>query len=930
MTHYLTEQTCRIEKKHYSVLLHFVQNWEDRFWNDEKEEQRELAFSAKAMAGLQFFRALNPIAANTLDHLYRKELSGLNPMLAWNTELATQEMREQAELSLKQKLDDEPELLFSTAPELRRRLDVCEAQFTEMMDEMLSRIAADRAEISRVLFGGQDMGKILSFDGSGADSHNHGRFACIVTAERGKFLYKPRSMRADVLLYDMTQRLFADTVVLPRTLDFGRYGYAEFIRSAPAEGAEAAAAFFRRMGGVCALYQVFGSTDFHMENMLSVGEYPALVDLETFLGTVVHTQAQNAFFPLAEEDAFLADYINSVAFSCVLPHRANEKEHSPLLCRGERSILPLVDGERVDVREYFEEFSDGFREIYHRCMEQRVQLLAYVDQLSGCVFRCLLRNTDNYAKLLQEYYSVRILQSDEAAMNLTDVLRKALGRGVNDRQSAQNSAVAEFELAAMAYGDVPLFLVHADSPALYAGDTVVAEDFFDSAVADRVRGRIARLCEADCGFELDIIRRGMETAHVAAAENPRNVRLGVCHAGPFTSFADEAQKVFEDLWNKRVVSPSGKLGWLDHREDSSSFGFLSLDYGMGQGGIAALAAEYYAVTGDERAAEIVRTFMDGAICCVRRLKTADSIFASPGDPGITGIGGAVKAMLLAADAMDRAEYRDCAIDFISLLPKAKLDEVDMPDYYAGLSGILYVLCSSPAFRTAENFKDAVRTLTDRLLSLRTLETTYGIQGWDCIKKGRPISGLGHGTAGIGLALASALRVFPDDEKLREAVCAAFDLEHAMYSEKLQTWPDFRASGVAASFMHGFCSGAPGMGMVYLKMHENGVDTYDNDMERAIQKCLVMGEMAREHYCCGNPAAIEFLMEAGRVLKRPELTEAGLNRLRSMCMRASSRGEYVFLPDRYENFAPVTLLNGLPGVIHVLLKADHPELSCLLL
>ena len=70
MAHYLTKESCTIEKKHYSVLLRFVNAWEEAFWNYNKPEQRIFSDYARYYTGLLLFKAYNDIAANTLDYLY--------------------------------------------------------------------------------------------------------------------------------------------------------------------------------------------------------------------------------------------------------------------------------------------------------------------------------------------------------------------------------------------------------------------------------------------------------------------------------------------------------------------------------------------------------------------------------------------------------------------------------------------------------------------------------------------------------------------------------------------------------------------------------------------------------------------------------------------------------------------------------------------
>lgn len=82
MEHYLTEENCRIEKKHYSVLLRLVREWEEQFWSGQEAKKENIAFSGRVFAGIELFKQLNVIAAATLDFLYNRELAGLNPMLA--------------------------------------------------------------------------------------------------------------------------------------------------------------------------------------------------------------------------------------------------------------------------------------------------------------------------------------------------------------------------------------------------------------------------------------------------------------------------------------------------------------------------------------------------------------------------------------------------------------------------------------------------------------------------------------------------------------------------------------------------------------------------------------------------------------------------------------------------------------------------------
>ena len=87
-------------------------------------------------------------------------------------------------------------------------------------------------------------------------------------------------------------------------------------------------------------------------------------------------------------------------------------------------------------------------------------------------------------------------------------------------------------------------------------------------------------------------------------------------------------------------------------------------------------------------------------------------------------------------------------------------------------------------------------------------------------------------------------------------------------------------------MHGFCSGAPGVGMACLKLRGFGIPDCSDDLEKAVNKCLSEPLSGRDNCCCGNSAPIEFLLDAGEALGRPELSRAALERLHRVCERAA--------------------------------------------
>ena len=251
------------------------------------------------------------------------------------------------------------------------------------------------------------------------------------------------------------------------------------------------------------------------------------------------------------------------------------------------------------------------------------------------------------------------------------------------------------------------------------------------------------------------------------------------------------------------------------------------------------------------------------------------------------------------------------------------------DVILGAAGLLLVLCWFEELYETPEGKRCIRAFADRLLSLKTLQRKEGPPLWDTLKLGRPVSGMGHGMAGIAAALSRAHGILGEEAYLAAAQ-DALDFEYEIYAPSLGTWPDLRRSARPVNAMHGYCSGAPGVGLAMLVCLENaGGGTQwkrkaKENLQRALASCLDQKTLFRDHLCCGNSAAAEFLLEAGSRLKRPELTARAGERLFSMKERAEKRGKYTLLPEGYAQAFDPSLFYGVSGIGYEMLRLAQPE------
>ena len=185
------------------------------------------------------------VTKSTLTRYIAEEAAGTNPFALTLPDLITDDERQRAVETIKDKLS-RGELTFP-AP----LIDVLRQRLCLVMDaflEMLSRLAENREAICGTLTGGRLYTAIEDITFSAGDTHNHGRSVTILFTDAGKLVYKPHDMRGDEHIYAIAQRFFPEFAGIPKCIAFGdSFGVCEFIEKERAEGEEAAKDFWYRI-----------------------------------------------------------------------------------------------------------------------------------------------------------------------------------------------------------------------------------------------------------------------------------------------------------------------------------------------------------------------------------------------------------------------------------------------------------------------------------------------------------------------------------------------------------------------------------------------------------------------------------------------------------------------------------------------------------
>ncbi len=889
-----------------------------------------VAQSARDDAAEAVLKHLKEMSGHVLKAMMTEIISKENPLVRYDFELSTAQQRKKAAAETQRRLMSGE---VSFPPLLTEKLELAVGYATRHINEMYDRLNENRETVAKELFGGGAIQSVLHIYGYAGDLHNGGRCTLIVETDRGRLLYKPHDCRGDVIFREIVERYMPDTAIIPKCAAFGdEYGFCEFIAASPTNTHESAARYYERFGELSALFHALGSCDFHLENIMAVGEYPAPIDLETILTPKFKNVYDKTLFvgPPEDRECFQSDFNGSFYASGILSVFTDNRELSPLLSKEDKNkAMPVcADGEKLTADMYLSEYLRGFETAYHKIMTIRGELDKILDRFSDVRIRRLMRNTNDYMKFLRRSLMPDKLASREAQ----DTITKTLLKGAESTGIDNVAAMANAEAAALKRGDVPYFYVLGGSRDLMSDGKCAVPEYFEKSPVDNARSRLGKMSEAELDFELNIIKHSFELRQEIVPERrlPKTEMESINSADEIRSAADalnEARAIFRGLADNAVTAPCGERNWLD-LNDNGDLAVSGPRLMRGSLGIGVFMAAYYAVTDDEcekeQALGLIRDVFKSAAYYAKQLKKARRLSPKKMYIGLSGIGGVLTALALIYRYTRLGECAELADDIIKAMGRLDVDEITASDMIGGLAGAIMPLCGFAEYSKNETAKKYIGIFADKLLELKTLEYE-DLLLWDTLGKKRPISGAGHGMAGIGAALcrAGTLLCAP---RYFKAAADAFDYEHRIYSEKLGTWPDLRELP-ADHAMHGYCSGAPGIGLMLLSVRDRKDKCcagYECDLDRAINAVTEHPLLYRDHLCCGNSAAVDFLTELYAVTENERYKEAAGKLLSQMTRRKNMTGGFSFMPPDYRPRMTPNLFYGSSGVGYEFLRFARPD------
>jgi type 2 lantibiotic biosynthesis protein LanM len=846
-------------------------------------------------------------------------------------------------------------------PVLGRILAVICTDWLVFVDEFLTHLAADQVALHRCFSPQQCLGKVAALESGLSDRHNGGKTAIRLTFDCGlTIFYKPKNLDAEMLWYGLLDWLNEHGFGIPLRIFRGVYrrshGWVEQVPHAQCSSAEEVPAYYRRAGALLGLLYILEASDCHRDNLIASGAYPVMVDMEA-LFQHRPALAEGDRFESAASASNRAFYWDSVFRTAMLPRwdfgpsgesldvsglggdggqvistrrrtweHINTDEMRPCMAESrtkEQQNTVRLDGEPVRAATYANDICAGFRQIYEFVMAKRGPMLARggpLHKMERLRARVIYRNTRLYASLAKGFLFPQYLRDGfEASVQMECLCRPLLGSA--GRHPAW--PLIKEEQSALLKTDVPIFSTPANSDSFEVSAGEGIPGFFECASSDAVRQRIRDMSESDLALQVSYIRASFFTP--GATRSPH--AAGTATAGLLADgdFLEEVLGIAKKIREAAIKTSDGSATWLTlaYHAEAQRWQLEPMPPRLYDGvcGTALVLAAVDRVWPGQGFGDLARAGLKTAADFVRIPSRHRALFSE----GIgAGVGGAsvIYAFVRAYDWLGDGDLLEQAQRAAALITPERIADDRRFDVMSGAAGAILCLLSLYRVSKSDELLDRATACAGHILANR-VKSEPGPRAWPTLG-GALLTGLSHGAAGIGYALAQLYEA-TQTSVYREAALEACAYEQSVYLPERNNWPDLRYNSGERQVHNSWCHGAAGIGLARLGGWTSAADSeIRRDIDRALS-CVENDAMAAsDPPCCGTLGRAETLLEAGRTLGSLESSNKARALASEVVHRARAQRHYATGCDSGPYIS--SFHQGMAGVAYQLLRIARPEES----
>ena len=855
--------------------------------------------------------------------------------------------------------------IFAEKPVLLRLTATIVRQWINTTAELIARLHSGIAEIRAAITHSAPDVKVQAIGGELSDPHNFGHSVQIITFEdQTKLVYKPKDLRLDVAWHNLIVGFNASSPPIAlkpvKTIARPEYGWTEFIEHTSCESAQDIELFYRRSGAWLAVFHLFASSDMHFENILAQGAHPVPIDLEMILqaSTPEAEQATPETAALIEANRGV---MNSVLMVGMLPIYTKSPNNKIFDAGGLNAVnssapigvwknvntdamrwmqvpnnstetpnIPIIHGQYAQLGDYLPAFLEGFEQYSHFLLKQRdamgvANLFSPFDKLP---VRKVIRNTRFYYMLLQRLKDHRSMTDGVTWSAQAEFLSRLANWDVKDDLLWP---LQEAERIALVNLNVPHFVSPSDEDSVSA---ITGHRTQTGATPglERAKQRFTHWSVLEIERQVEIIK--ICTSFVSRSDRDMNEKyLFKRKLKPSTPSLDQTSLAAEAAHITITIQKYGTIkeksaAWvgLDWLGDSEVAQLVTVgpDLYNGSSGIALFLAAHARYADDSASRELALK----ALASTRMQITQPSAprwARGLGIGGASGLGSIVYALTVISELLADPALLQDALSVSTLFSNELISADRSLDVIGGCAGgILGLLALYRKTQSVQVLANAVACGEHLLRQPRQGE--IGKRSWAALGMSEsPLTGFSHGAAGFSYALKSlAITSNRDDFAQAAQECLAY--EACCYDAGVLNWSDLRSTEDGVAWPSQWCHGAIGVGLARIASHRVGQDNSSviiDDIHHAVQNTMTNWPQHVDTLCCGTLGTIEFLAEAGEVLKQPSLGQLSDQRLAQIIANRHEHGDYMW--NAGSKVFNLGLFRGLSGVGYTILRKLDPQL-----
>ncbi len=799
------------------------------------------------------------------------------------------------------------------------------------------------------------LGALTTIEMNKGDSHCGKKTVLICGFEHGKVVYKPKPLQVNIhvnqiIEYMNNQGLEYAIQPLP-VIAYEDYGWQAYIEQVSSTSEAEIEQLYYKVGVYICLLHVLMGSDMHAENVIMSGNNPYFVDLESLFQGYDSQDLQ-------EETAYkkvLYTIKDSVIRTCLLPAKLDKQSNldvSGLTGAGDKTIakgkfafehnytdqiklvrtsyttaykknIPLLNGIRVNPRQYVSSIVKGFEKAYQIITEHKSDFIGphgWIRNFAKDKVRTIVRNTSDYSTLLN------------ASTNPNYLIDALYRNRLFDRMWAISSRnhrllpIIPAEIYDLLHMDIPYFYSYVDHTSIYDSRDNEYECFHQETLLDRVIQRIEAMDEQhnDLSFQVQMIQTALATPIKKwdLKQYKKDYRsYDHLEQKPASYFIEEAIRIADQLITLSTTTTDfADISWANISIGNDEQWIMNpLDNSLYEGllGNALFFATLYQMTEQARYLDVVEKILVAVNLDKMLYNKPQSLSA------FTGEASYAYSYYYLGLLLQRQDLKEQGIQHILHCGK-QIAEDDQYDLMAGCAGTLLV--------ALQIYQDCVQ---DEVLSIAIQCGEHLIKhaipindhsiGWqNAIGDGSVLTGMSHGNAGIAWALAE-LYEETRMETFRHYAIQALAYEREMYSTEENNWFDLRnrQNRIQKNFPEpvNWCHGAPGIGMSRIKVINIMDDQQTRiEIERAIEKTLQEGLGGSDCLCHGSMGNIDLLLLSAQHLGQTEHFDIAQRIVGDLVQNAQADQWYSGIPQTAQ--VP-TLMIGLAGIGYQLLRTVDP-------